>query len=67
NLSNISEEILEEIPYNIAVQKKIIELIQNANKKLDETKKMITKKLKQLNEENMVVRYDSPGHPPYYL
>ncbi|CAG8796314.1 8117_t:CDS:1, partial [Gigaspora rosea] len=41
NSSNIPEEIPEEIPYNAAAQKRIIELIQNANKELDETKKMI--------------------------
>ncbi|CAG8552132.1 30718_t:CDS:2 [Gigaspora margarita] len=41
NSSNISEEISEEISYNAAIQKRIIELIQNTNKELDETKKMM--------------------------
>ncbi|CAG8493005.1 2311_t:CDS:2 [Racocetra fulgida] len=43
NSSNIlketSEEIPEEILYNAAAQKRIIKLIQNANKELDEIKK----------------------------
>ncbi|CAG8736467.1 2262_t:CDS:1, partial [Gigaspora rosea] len=41
NSSNIPEEIPEEVLYNAAVQKRIIELIQNANKKLDKKKKMV--------------------------
>ncbi|CAG8781292.1 4750_t:CDS:1, partial [Racocetra persica] len=39
NSSNILEEISEEILYNAVIQKRIIELIQNANKELDEIKK----------------------------
>ncbi|CAG8722205.1 33214_t:CDS:1, partial [Racocetra persica] len=43
NSSNILEEISEEILYNAAIQKRIIELIQNTNKKLDKIKKMVIK------------------------